>query len=158
MNAFIPGLYSTDAGTEAVMPFYTKAIMEGGIGFPLYPILLHFLSRFCLFLGQCCLNTFRIIMGVVALNEHIQVNHGLEDTLFCYTLLRVMPQQKFYLNERASFCSWISSSRWLIACLLIINLLFFAGVSDAKSAPPPRNLVNLIDIIIVWGYLGNGFG
>ena len=39
-------------------------------------------------------------MGVLELNRRLGVDLGLEDILFCYSLVRVMPQQSFYLKAR----------------------------------------------------------
>ena len=39
-------------------------------------------------------------MGVVALNERLNLHLGLDDILFCYALVRVMPQQMYYLKAQ----------------------------------------------------------
>ena len=62
------------------------AIIEGGIRFPLDPLLTNFLDYFNLFPFQINSNIFRIVMGVVELNRRLGLDLTVHDIIATYTL------------------------------------------------------------------------
>ena len=93
---FNPLYHRKGIGSVDMMLFWTKVIIEGGLTFPLHPLLQRMLMHLKLFPLQCGVNFFRIVMGVVALNDRLGVNLGVDEILFCYDL-RLVAGGRYYL-------------------------------------------------------------
>ena len=85
-------------GTRESIPIPTRAITEGGVRFPLDPLLLWVLSAAKLCPLQCCLNFFRIVMGVSSLNKLLNLSLGLWEILYYYIIKAA--GDNFYLSVR----------------------------------------------------------
>lgn len=75
------------------------SIFEGGVHFSLHPLLCQTLAYYRLSPIQCTINFFRVVMGVVALNEVLGTNLGLYDIHHTYSVVSTA-QGGYYLKAR----------------------------------------------------------
>ena len=68
--------------------FPLLSIAEGGVRFPLHPLLRAVLRYWGLIPSQPNVNFFRIIMGVVELNRRLRINLGIPAIRHCYALAK----------------------------------------------------------------------
>ena len=83
-------------------PFTVLSIVEGGLCFPVNPLLTEFLRRTGLAPTQVSTNTFRIITGIHELNNRLGTNLGLAEILRQYTLGHTGNGLAYYLKIRPS--------------------------------------------------------
>ena len=82
-------------------------IVEGGVRFPLHPLLRETLAYYRLCPRQVSPNMIRIIMGVVELNRLLGTSLGVWDIQFCYSACRA-PSGTFYLKCRKDFMKLVT--------------------------------------------------
>ena len=76
------------------------SIIEGGLRFPVNPLMTEFLRRTGLAPTQVSTNTYRIINGVHELNNRLGANLGLAEILRQYTLGHTGDGFAYYLKIR----------------------------------------------------------
>ncbi|GMQ06392.1 hypothetical protein CsSME_00051008 [Camellia sinensis var. sinensis] len=81
-------------------PFTVLSIVEGGLRFPLNPLITEFLRRTGLAPTQVSTNTYRIINGVHELNKRLGTNLGLAEILRQYTMGHTGDGLAYYLKIR----------------------------------------------------------
>ena len=74
--------------TNGWMPFMLVTVIEGGVRFPLHPLLRICLKKWHLCPYQLMPNDFKIIMGVVELNRILEINLGVHDIEDVYDLCK----------------------------------------------------------------------
>uniref|UniRef100_A0A2N9IVX2 Uncharacterized protein n=1 Tax=Fagus sylvatica TaxID=28930 RepID=A0A2N9IVX2_FAGSY len=84
------------------------AIIEGGVRFPMDPLLANFLDYFNLSPTQISFNIFRIVMGVVKLNRQLDLNLTVHDIIATYTL-RTSQSEAYSLRPRNVFNTLVNS-------------------------------------------------
>ncbi len=75
------------------------AIIEGGVRFPMDPLLAHFLDYFNLSPTQISPNIFRIVMGMMELNRRLGLDLTVHDIIATYTL-RTSQSEAYSLRPR----------------------------------------------------------
>ncbi|KAF7150095.1 hypothetical protein RHSIM_Rhsim02G0046200 [Rhododendron simsii] len=78
------------------------AIVEGGVRFPLAPLLHRVLAHYRLSLMQVSANFFRVFMGINAINQMLGASLGLHNIHHLYSISRTKNALKYYLKSRDS--------------------------------------------------------
>ena len=97
------------------MPFWLVTVIEGGVRFPLHPLLRDCLREWNLCPCQLMQNDFKIIMGVVELNRILGINLGVSDIEDVYDLCKSEDGDVYYLRVRArrsGFFTTLKASNW----------------------------------------------
>ena len=81
-------------------PFTVLSVVEGGLRFPLNPLITEFLCRTGLAPTQVSTNTYRIINGVHELNNRLGISLGLAEVLRQYTMGHTGDGLAYYLKIR----------------------------------------------------------
>uniref|UniRef100_A0A2N9J9D9 Uncharacterized protein n=1 Tax=Fagus sylvatica TaxID=28930 RepID=A0A2N9J9D9_FAGSY len=76
------------------------AVVEGGVRFPIDPLLADFLSYFSLSPTQVNPNIFRIVMGTVELNRRLGLELSTYDIVWTYILHRNSKTESYSLRPR----------------------------------------------------------
>ncbi len=84
------------------------AIIEGGVHFPMDPLLANFLNYFNLSPTQISPNVFRIVMGMVELNRRLGLNLTVYDIIVSYTL-RTSQTEAYSLRPRDIYNTLVNS-------------------------------------------------
>ncbi|KAF5933908.1 hypothetical protein HYC85_030079 [Camellia sinensis] len=92
---------TTPWGRTEQCPFTVLSIVEGGLRFPLNPLITEFLRRTGLAPTQVSTNTYRIINGVHELNNRLGTNLGLAEILRQYTMGHTGDGLAYYLKIRS---------------------------------------------------------
>ncbi|KAH7846015.1 hypothetical protein Vadar_008633 [Vaccinium darrowii] len=90
-------------GSPSSAVFPVVSIVEGGVRFPLDPLLLCFLHRLSLAPTQISINTFRIVNSVAELARRESLPLGIEEILFCYEIVGLGDGSLYYLRARKGF-------------------------------------------------------
>ena len=78
------------------------AIVEGGIRFPMDPLMADFLNYLGLSPSQVNPNVFRIVMGTAVLNRRLGLELGIHDILRTYILHHNTKTEAYSLRDRKS--------------------------------------------------------
>jgi hypothetical protein len=119
------------------------AVTEGGVRFPLHPLLRRVLSWYRLNPMQISINTYRIIMGIVRLNELCNTNLDLWDINYNYDMV-YNKDDKWYLKSRRGrekiVTQLVDSNRGNDDDFLIVsgNWEFSSDEPEVKRIPVPR--------------------
>ncbi|GMP32746.1 hypothetical protein CsSME_00006368 [Camellia sinensis var. sinensis] len=81
-------------------PFTVMSIVEGGLRFPVQPLICEFLRQTRLCSTQVSNNTYKIINGVAELNRLLGLNLGLAEIFHQYTLSKNKGGLCWYLKVR----------------------------------------------------------
>ena len=84
------------------------AIIEGGVCFPMDPLLPDFLDYFNLSPNQISTNVFRIVMSVVELNRRLGLDLTVHDIIATYTL-RTTQNEAYSLRPRDIYNTLVNS-------------------------------------------------
>ena len=90
------------------MPFWHISVVEGGVRFPLHPLLMDCLWEWNLCPCQLLLNGYKIIMGAVRLNEILGIDLGLPDIEETYDLCKSTDGNTHYLRLRVGRAGFIT--------------------------------------------------
>ncbi|GMP37607.1 hypothetical protein CsSME_00009212 [Camellia sinensis var. sinensis] len=85
---------------EGFVPFTLQSIIETGLRFPVQPLICEFLRQTRLCPTQLSTNTYRIIMGIAALNHQTGLNLGLAEIFHQYSIGSKDAGWVYYLRIR----------------------------------------------------------
>ena len=91
------------------MPFWLVTIVEGGVRFPLHPLLRDYLWEWRLCPCQLMPNVFKIIMGAVQLNRILGINLGVSNIEDVYDLCKSGDGNSYYLRIRAGRLGFVTA-------------------------------------------------
>ncbi|XP_028104198.1 uncharacterized protein LOC114303275 [Camellia sinensis] len=91
---------ATPWDNEGFVPFTLQSIIETGLRFPVQPLICEFLRQTRLCPTQLSTNTYRIIMGIAALNHQTGLNLGLAEIFHQYSIGSKNAGGVYYLRIR----------------------------------------------------------
>ncbi|XXG81190.1 hypothetical protein AAC387_Pa09g1886 [Persea americana] len=95
--------------SDGWMPFWLVSVVEGGIRFPLHPLLRDCLREWGLSPCQLLPNAYKIIMGVVRLNGILSINLGVPDIEVAYDLCKSAEGHTYYLRLRVHRTAFVTA-------------------------------------------------
>ena len=91
------------------MPFWLVSVVEGGIRFPLHPLVRDCLWEWRLCPCQLLPNGYKIIMGVVRLNQILEIGLGVPDIEDTYDLCKSAEGDTYYLRLRVRRTGFVTA-------------------------------------------------
>uniref|UniRef100_A0A2N9FTD1 Uncharacterized protein n=1 Tax=Fagus sylvatica TaxID=28930 RepID=A0A2N9FTD1_FAGSY len=139
------------------------AIVEGGIRFPMDPLLADFLNYFRLSPSQVNSNVFRIVMGTVELNRRLGLELSIHDIVRTYVLHHNTRTEAYLLRPRDVNFTLVNglpdTNRGFDENFLIMSGEWFLpgrkcptrdGVPDPRRRNPRKSLININSLREVW--------
>uniref|UniRef100_A0A2N9HC16 Uncharacterized protein n=1 Tax=Fagus sylvatica TaxID=28930 RepID=A0A2N9HC16_FAGSY len=139
------------------------AIVEGGIRFPMDPLLADFLDYLRLSPSQVNPNVFRIVMGTVELNRRLGLELGIHDILRTYILHHNTKTEAYSLRPRDVDFTLVNglpdTNRGFDEDYLIVSGEWFLlghkcptrdGVPDPRRRNPRKSLININSLREAW--------
>uniref|UniRef100_A0A2N9FJI8 Uncharacterized protein n=1 Tax=Fagus sylvatica TaxID=28930 RepID=A0A2N9FJI8_FAGSY len=139
------------------------AIVEGGIRFPLDPLMADFLSHLRLSPSQVNPNVFRIVMGTAVLNRRLGLELGIHDILRTYILHHNTKTDAYSLRPRDVDFTLVNglpdTNRGFDEDYLIVSGEWFLsghkcptkdGAPDPRRRNPRKSLINIDSLREVW--------
>uniref|UniRef100_A0A2N9J0U7 Uncharacterized protein n=1 Tax=Fagus sylvatica TaxID=28930 RepID=A0A2N9J0U7_FAGSY len=139
------------------------AVVEGGVRFPIDPLLADFLSYFSLSPTQVNPNIFRIVMGTVELNRRLGLELSTYDIVWTYILHRNSKTESYSLRPRDINYTLVNglpdTNRGFDDDYLVVTGEWFLpgrrcptkdGVPDSRRRKPRKNLVKINSLRQVW--------
>ena len=90
------------------MSFWLVIVVEGGVPFPLHPLLRDCLWEWRLCPCQLIPNSFKIFMGVVQLNRILGISLGVSDIEDLYDLCKSGDGNSYYHRIRSGQASFVT--------------------------------------------------
>ncbi|XXG77668.1 hypothetical protein AAC387_Pa08g1776 [Persea americana] len=91
------------------MPFWLVSVVEGGVRFPLHPLVWDCLREWRLCPCQLLPNGYKIIMGVVRLNQILKIGLGVPDIEDTYDLCKSAEGDTYYLRLRVRQTGFVTA-------------------------------------------------
>ncbi|XXG66533.1 hypothetical protein AAC387_Pa06g0085 [Persea americana] len=91
------------------MPFWLVSVGEGGVCFPLHPLVRDCLREWRLCPSQLLPNGYKIIMGVVRLNQILKIGLGVPDIEDTYDLCKSAEGDTYYLRLRVRRTGFVTA-------------------------------------------------
>ena len=91
------------------MSFWLVSVVEGGVRFPLHPLVRDCLWEWRLCPCQLLPNGYKIIMGVVRLNEILRIGLGVPDIEDTYDLCKSAEGDTYYLRLRVRRTGFVTA-------------------------------------------------
>ena len=91
------------------MSFWLVSIVEGGVCFPLHPLVRDCLREWRLCPCQLLPNGYKIIMGVVRLNQILNIGLGVPDIEDTYDLCKSAEGDTYYLRLRVRRTGFVTA-------------------------------------------------
>ncbi|KAJ8650213.1 hypothetical protein MRB53_003236 [Persea americana] len=91
------------------MPFWLVSVVEGGVRFPLHPLVRDCLWEWRLCPCQLLPNVYKIIMGVVRLNQILGIGLGVPDIEDTYDLCKSAEGDTYYLRLRVRRTGFVTA-------------------------------------------------